>query len=108
MDRHLLGLKLCVKDDEKMPALFSDAAFGKSSYWRLSTSNVSSEHFVCWGFGEVVPEGFGVAYTINNDSIACTITSRHLGAVRFSKSLEKALIDMRALCQSAMQGKSKL
>ena len=59
---------------------------------------------VTWGFGEVVPDGYGVAYMCNKDSIAFTLTSRHLGAAAFGKEVEKALLDMRALCQSAIGG----
>ena len=46
IDRHLLGLKLSVKDGESMPEIFSDPSFGKSSHWCLSTSTLASEYFV--------------------------------------------------------------
>ena len=45
-----------------MPDLYSDPLFMRSSYWVLSTSAVFSKHFDAYGWGEVVPDGFGVAY----------------------------------------------
>lgn len=61
---YFIGLKklVDVTSGEKAPALFSDPLFVKSSHWVLSTSAVFSKHFEAYGWGEVVPEGFGVAY----------------------------------------------
>ena len=53
VDRHLLGLKLCVGDGELLPEIFADPMYSRSSHWQLSTSTLASEYFVTWGFGEV-------------------------------------------------------
>ncbi|KAG6812724.1 hypothetical protein H0H92_000941 [Tricholoma furcatifolium] len=77
VDRHLLGLKKLLKADEKVPELFTDPVFLRSSYWVLSTSAIFSKHFPVYGWGEVVPDGFGVAYmTGYEDRLQYTITSR--------------------------------
>jgi carnitine O-acetyltransferase len=59
VDRHLFGLKKCLKEGEKVPAIFEDPAFGYSSSWYLSTSQLSSEFFNGWGFSQVIDDGFG-------------------------------------------------
>jgi carnitine O-acetyltransferase len=111
VDRHLLGLKLMVdaSKGEEVPAIFNDKAYSESSHWRMSTSSLASEHFSCWGFGEVVADGYGCGYMNNKDNFACVITSRHLGAEKMGAEMAKALTDMRELCQEALgNGKARL
>ena len=62
-----VGLKKCLHPDEPVPALFSDPLYIKSSNWVLSTSAIFSKHFTVYGWGEVVPNGFGVAYMTGYD-----------------------------------------
>lgn len=50
-DRHLLGLRLVMKPGEKV-ALFEDPVFKDSSYWYVSTSQITSEYFDGWGWGQ--------------------------------------------------------
>jgi len=59
VDRHLFGLKMCIQQGEQTPAIFSDPAFGYSSTWFLSTSQLSSEYFNGYGWSQVVDEGYG-------------------------------------------------
>ena len=67
VDRHLFGLKKCLKEGEEMPEIFKDPAFAYSSTWYLSTSQLSSEFFNGYGWSQVVDEGFGIAYMINEN-----------------------------------------
>ncbi|MCJ1480738.1 Carnitine O-acetyltransferase mitochondrial [Schaereria dolodes] len=67
VDRHLFGLKKCLKDGEELPAIFKDKAFGYSGTWYLSTSQLSSEYFNGYGWSQVVDEGWGIAYMINEN-----------------------------------------
>jgi carnitine O-acetyltransferase len=53
VDRHLLGLKMLVRESEKMPDVFSDPLVARASYWVLSTSAIFSKHFPVYGWGEV-------------------------------------------------------
>ncbi|KAI8620601.1 carnitine acetyl transferase [Chytriomyces sp. MP71] len=76
VDRHLFGLKLLVREGEEMPRLFLDPAYARSTKWTLSTSQISSEYFNGIGFGEVVPDGYGIGYQIKGDSLQFTITSK--------------------------------
>ena len=104
-DRHLLGLKLCLKSGEETPEIFSDPMFSYSSSWVLSTSALASEHFSCWGFGEVVSNGYGIGYLVNKNNVAFTIstlkTHPHPAAL-FKKELKQAIAEMHAMCQKAL------
>ena len=52
VDRHLFGLKKSLQEGEEVPGIFKDEAYGKSSHWELSTSQLSSVYFDGWGYGE--------------------------------------------------------
>lgn len=95
VDRHLFGLKKLLQEGEALPALYSDEAFGKTSNWQLSTSQISSEAFDCWGYGEVTPDGYGCAYAIKEKSLTFTLTSLGLGAEKLRHYLNEAAVDLR-------------
>lgn len=97
VDRHLFGLKKLLKEGEKVPAIYEDAAYAASSTWKLSTSQISSEVFSCWGFGEVTPEGFGCAYAIKENSLTFTLTSLKLGAADLKHYINEAAVELRDL-----------
>ncbi|GAA5916337.1 hypothetical protein JCM8208_005308 [Rhodotorula glutinis] len=80
VDRHLFGLKKVLKEGEELPALYQDPTFGLSSNWVLSTSQLSSAYFDGWGYGEVVDEGYGLAYSVNDRNIRFNITSMNRGS----------------------------
>lgn len=67
VDRHLLGLKKCLKDGEELPGIFTNEAYGYSGKWFLSTSQLSSEYFNGYGWSQVVDDGYGIAYMINEN-----------------------------------------
>lgn len=67
VDRHLFGLKKCLKDGEPLPELYKDRAYGYTGTWYLSTSQLSSEYFNGYGWSQVVDEGWGIAYMINEN-----------------------------------------
>ena len=46
------GLKQLLKEGESPPEIYSDPAFSASSHWVLSTSQLTSEFFEGWGYGE--------------------------------------------------------
>jgi len=67
-----------------------------------TTSNPDATGVVLSGFGPVVDDGFGVCYTIIEDRITITLTSK--GAKEklletFASNLNGALLDMAALMQ---------
>ncbi|KAJ7017717.1 acyltransferase ChoActase/COT/CPT [Mycena alexandri] len=107
VDRHLFGLKKLLVPGEMPPALFSDPLFIRSSNWVLSTSAVFSKHFPVYGWGEVVPDGFGVAYmTGYDDRLQYTITSRRESPnAPFCEEIARAAVDLYEL-HSALQESS--
>lgn len=67
VDRHLFGLKKLLAPGEEVPAIYKDPAFSYSSSWYLSTSQLSSEYFNGYGWSQVIDQGFGIAYMINEN-----------------------------------------
>lgn len=100
IDRHLLGLKkMMEKDEAGTVALFDDPVFKRSQHWVLSTSAVFSEIFEAYGWGEVVPNGFGVAYMTGfDDRLMYTITSRkEMPNKEFCEEIARAADDLYEL-----------
>ncbi|UZJ51858.1 hypothetical protein CBS101457_001178 [Exobasidium rhododendri] len=97
VDRHLFGLKKLLKEGEEVPQLYKDEAFAKSSNWQLSTSQISSESFDAWGYGEVTPDGFGCAYAIKETSLTFALTSMKLDASRLRHYINEAALELRDL-----------
>jgi carnitine O-acetyltransferase len=62
-----IGLRYLVQSNEPVPALFNDPLVARSKNWVLSTSSIFSKHFRVYGWGEVVPDGFGLAYMTGFD-----------------------------------------
>lgn len=60
-DRHIFGLKMinAEQGDGKPIELFEDDLLKRSGTWQLSTSAIISKYFAAYGWGQVVPDGFG-------------------------------------------------
>jgi len=100
IDRHLLGLKKMMgKNEVGTVALFDDPVFKRSQHWVLSTSAVFSGIFEAYGWGEVVPDGFGVAYMTGfDDRLMYTVTSRkEMPNKEFCLEIAKAADDLYEL-----------
>ena len=67
VDRHLFGLKKELKEGEQLPAIYQDPTFAYSSSWYISSSQLSSEYFDGYGWSQVIDDGFGIAYMINEN-----------------------------------------
>lgn len=67
VDRHLFGLKKLLGPGEELPEIYKDPAYAYSSSWHLSTSQLSSEFFNGYGWSQVIDNGFGIAYMINEN-----------------------------------------
>ncbi|KAJ2877579.1 Carnitine O-acetyltransferase mitochondrial, partial [Coemansia aciculifera] len=101
VDRHLLGLRMVLRPDETKPEIFEDPAYAYSSHWYLSTSQVSSENFTSYGWSEVTPKGYGVAYNIRKECliihIACMRNEHALNSDHLAQYFETALNDVRSM-----------
>ena len=123
VDRHLLGLKKLLKEGEPIPEIYKDPAYAKSSHWELSTSQLSSPFFDGWGYGEgksgrpcmvrfsticfsfctVVPDGYGLSYSIGDDYIRWTITSLKRQTEVLKHYLAEAAAEVKHMLESAQK-----
>ena len=95
VDRHLFGLKKCLKEGEEVPEIFKDRAYGYSGTWFLSTSQLSSEFFNGYGWSQVVDEGWGIAYMINENRYATSLDSvASLVVFLFTSEIEHTDLDV--------------
>ncbi|WPG97867.1 Hypothetical protein R9X50_00064900 [Acrodontium crateriforme] len=108
VDRHLFGLKKLIQEGEETPELFKDPAFSYSSTWFISSSQLSSEYYNGYGWSQVVNEGWGMAYMINENSLQFNIVCKNLGAERMAFYLNEAAGDMRDIMMGELQTKAKL
>jgi carnitine O-acetyltransferase len=97
VDRHLFGLKKLLKEGEEAPAIYSDPSFSATNHWELSTSQLSSDYFDGWGYGEVVPDGYGLSYSIGNDYIRWTVTSLKRRTAELKHYLAEAATEIREM-----------
>jgi carnitine O-acetyltransferase len=67
VDRHLFGLKKLLGLNDEIPSIYKDPAYAYSSKWFISTSQLSSEYFNGYGWSQVVDDGWGIAYMINEN-----------------------------------------
>ena len=110
VDRHLMGLSLCATEGESLPALYSHPAYIRAKTWRASTSNLTHPLFVNWGYGEVVPDGLGLSYSVHPRHCMFSVTTlKETGwSPKVCQLLEEALLEMRDLVEMEKTPKSKL
>lgn len=110
VDRHLMGLSLCASEGESLPALYSHPAYIRAKTWHVSTSNLTHPLFVNWGYGEVVPDGLGLSYSVHPRFCMFNVTTlKETGwSPKVSQLLEEALLEMRNLVEMEVPVRSKL
>ncbi|KAI0763633.1 acyltransferase ChoActase/COT/CPT [Trametes elegans] len=101
VDRHLFGLKKCLQEGEPLPEIYTDEAFARTSHWELSTSQLSSPYLDGWGYGEVVPDGYGLSYSIGDHYIRWTITSLKRRTAELKHYLAEAATEVREMMERA-------
>jgi len=106
IDRHLLGLKLtALENGMDIPQLFMDLSFRENLHFRLSTSQVASKYEMVLNFGPVVPDGYGICYNPQEDSLCLAISSFNnspeTNSEDFIKSLTNAFLHMQRILTQA-------
>jgi carnitine O-acetyltransferase len=108
IDRHFFGLKQLLQPGEELPAIYQNKAFATASTWILSTSQLSSQYFLSWGFAKVVDDGFGLAYSVNDDSIRFCVNSTNGKARALVHYLQESAIEIRQLFEKVLVDESGL
>ncbi|KAK4631404.1 Carnitine O-acetyltransferase, mitochondrial [Fulvia fulva] len=107
VDRHLFGLKKLLQNGEDTPEIFKDPAYAYSGNWYISSSQLSSEYYNGYGWSQVIDDGWGIAYMINENSVQFNIVSKNLGAERMAFFLNEAAQDIRAVMEAEASEKPK-
>lgn len=109
VDRHFFGLSM-VAGNDRLPKLYNDPVFQRSKKWRSSTSQLSHPFINVWGYGQVVPDGVGLAYSIGASS--CVFCIAGLSSTGFPETLSlhlrEALLEMKQLAEFRARTSSKL
>jgi carnitine O-acetyltransferase len=108
VDRHFLGLRMLLKEGEQKPTIFTDPVFARTCHWKLSTSQVTSEFYDGYGWGEVVADGYGIAYMVKNNSLQFNIVSQKLKNRHLETYLHEALNEMKTVFGATTELKAKL
>ena len=102
VDRHLFALRcIAEKYDMDTPSFFNSAPWKLLNHTVLSTSNCGNPSLAQFGFGPVVPDGFGIGYIIKDSRIMYSISSKHRQTVRYASTLESVLREMATLVEPA-------
>ncbi|KAH0832169.1 Choline/Carnitine o-acyltransferase-domain-containing protein [Lanmaoa asiatica] len=104
VDRHLFGLKRMLREGEETPGIYTDGTYSRSSHWELSTSQLSSKYIDGWGYGEVVPDGYGLSYSIEEDHVRWTITSLKRETAVLRHYLAEAATETRMMMERVVEG----
>jgi len=110
VDRHFFALSNLVEEGENAPTLLSDPVFVRSKTWRTSTSHLTHPNLTNWGFGQVVPDGVGIGYSIHPHSCVFNVTALAdtMWTLQLSDLLEEALLEMKDLIDHDMADTSEL
>jgi hypothetical protein len=98
VDRHLFSLK-CIAEKLGMPVppFFQSEAWKTLNHPILSTSNCGNPALRLFGFGPVVPDGFGVGYIIKDNGLSFSVSSKHRQTQRYVRSLNNTLKEIQEI-----------
>ncbi|OQS05396.1 choline/Carnitine O-acyltransferase [Thraustotheca clavata] len=98
VERHLFALQqIAASHGLPEPAFFKDSAYKTLGRSIISTSNCGNPSLRLFGFGPVVPEGFGIGYIIKDDGIQFCAASKHRQTQRYLDTLHEYLMAVHDL-----------
>ena len=98
IDRHLYALKcIAQKNEIPLPPFFSSDAWRVLNHSILSTSNCGNPSLRLFGFGPVVPDGFGIGYIIRDYDLQYSVSSKHRQTKRFVNMIQLTLSEINHL-----------
>lgn len=74
-DRHLFVLRQIASERGPLPELYTDPAYPLINHNIMSTSTLSSPSIRFGGFAPVVPDGYGIGYSAEDDFLGCNVTA---------------------------------
>jgi carnitine O-acetyltransferase len=114
IDRHLLGLRVCLRNNESHP-IFQHPTFINSGKWDLSTSQLfTSKRLTGAGFGAVQPQGVGINYYHRPQELTFTIECKKDnktltgGTEQWEEGLNRCLELVKDIVSKGNVEKSKL
>jgi len=104
VDRHILAFQLLGQQEHVSHPFLSSKFVKETCHWRLSTSQLPSP-FCAVGFGPVVPDGYGVWYSIRRDHVIYTLTnwidSNETDVKQLAKYMLLAFAEIRSLFEQS-------
>ncbi|XP_021182304.3 carnitine O-palmitoyltransferase 2, mitochondrial [Helicoverpa armigera] len=96
-DRHMFALMKMAEDNNvPRPEIFDSYEYKFLNKSILSTSTLSSPSVMAGGFGPVVKEGFGIAYSAFPDKLGAAVASYkpHNDSSQYIEALHKSFLDI--------------
>lgn len=108
VDRHLLGLKLiALENGLEVPEFYNDPGYTRSTYHRISSSQVSAKSESFLAFGPLVMDGYGCCYSLRDHDFLLGLSAMkscpETSVDKFYEALEESLNDMHDLCVQTQQ-----
>jgi len=104
VERHLFALKcIAEKSGLPVPSFFKSEAWSTLNHTILSTSNCGNPSLRHFGFGPVVPDGFGIGYIIKDNALHFSIASRCRQTDRYRHTLRLFLHEVKAVLAPKMR-----
>ena len=79
------------------PKFFESSGWQALNHTVLSTSNCGNPALRHFGFGPVVPDGFGIGYVIKDDGLQYSISSKHRQTKRYAHALNNVLLEFEKI-----------
>jgi len=96
VDRHLFALKcIAERNGIRTPEFFESQAWKTLNHTILSTSNCGNPSLRLFGFGPVVPDGFGIGYVIKDYGLSFSVSTKHRQTERYVRSLNSILKELK-------------
>ena len=97
IDRHLFGLQMIANQHDMSPKFFSDLGYTRNTHFRLSTSQLPTKQYLCFGYAPLVEDGYGVCYNPQESDIHFIVSSFNscpdtVTADKFSEVLRHSLM----------------
>ncbi|ESP01146.1 hypothetical protein LOTGIDRAFT_225472 [Lottia gigantea] len=99
-DRHLMTLKRMSESHGQSLDIFTDPAYKYINHIILSTSTLSDPSVLIGGFAPVVPDGYGIGYSVEDNRLGFNVTSYQDKSVHdFIENASKSLDDIYNILQ---------